>query len=127
LYRSGKLRDLDPKSGMLRESEAAIMLASCATVWSPSRRVNMKPSVKILLIVGLIAADSSVVLAQRTRTAASDEQDRLICRRMPETGSLVRARRQCFTRAQWDRIAESQRRGASRMIHELNGGINTNN
>lgn len=87
----------------------------------------MNASVKTLLIVGLIAAEASTALAQGTRPSASSEQERLICRRMPETGSLVRARRQCFTKAQWDQIAESQRRGASRMIQELAGGVNTNN
>ena len=87
----------------------------------------MKSFAKLLLTVGLVSADASIALAQDTRATARADQDRLICRRMPETGSLVRARRQCFTRAQWDQIAESQRRGASRMIQELAGGDNTNN
>ena len=36
-------------------------------------------------------------------------EQRLICRATRETGSLVKRRRQCFTQAQWDRIAEAAR------------------
>jgi hypothetical protein len=86
----------------------------------------MKPSAKVLLIAGLIVSEGSIALAQGTPAPARGDQDRLICRRTPETGSLVRVRRQCFTRIEWDRIAESQRRGAARMIFELAGGDNTN-
>ena len=59
--------------------------------------------------------------------ASRDNDQRLICRRMPDTGSLVRTRRQCFTRAEWDRIAETARRGAQRTVTELSGGFNGNN
>ncbi|MGQ0661507.1 hypothetical protein [Sphingosinicella sp.] len=48
-----------------------------------------------------------------------NDPNRLICRRMPETGSLAATRRQCYTRAEWDRIAESQQSGAQRVIDGL--------
>ncbi len=51
--------------------------------------------------------------------SAGADTERLVCRRVQGTGALVATRRQCFTRAQWDRIAESQRTGAQRMIWEL--------
>lgn len=38
---------------------------------------------------------------------------------MQETGSLVKGRRQCFTKAEWDRIAESQQAGWGRAIDEM--------
>ena len=52
-------------------------------------------------------------------TAGTNDANRLICRRMPETGSLAQTRRQCYTRAEWDRIAESQQSGAQRTIDGL--------
>lgn len=61
------------------------------------------------------------------QAVANRDDERLICRRMPDTGSLVRTRRQCFTRAEWDRIAETARRGAQRTVSELAGGFNGNN
>ena len=52
-------------------------------------------------------------------TAGPNDANRLICRRMPETGSLAQTRRQCYTRAEWDSIAESQQSGAQRTIDGL--------
>lgn len=74
-----------------------------------------------------LAAASATAQGRESRASAGNEAERLICRRIPETGSLVRTRRQCFTRAQWDRIAESAQRGAGKTITELSGGFNGNN
>lgn len=59
--------------------------------------------------------------------AQAGDSQRLICRRIQDTGSLVRTQRQCFTRAEWDRIAETARRGAQTTISGLAGGFNGNN
>ncbi len=87
---------------------------------------NLAFSVAALAIV----AASGVATAQSRSsgtTAGASDPNRLICRRIQETGSLVRTIRQCFTRAEWDRIAESARRGAQRTAQELSGGFNGNN
>lgn len=70
---------------------------------------------------------SAMAQPNGSQSGATNRSDRLICRRMPETGSLSQTRRQCFTRAEWDRIAESQRAGAQRLTQELSGGFNGNN
>lgn len=75
----------------------------------------------------VLTAATATAQERDSRTSTGDEAERLICRRIPDTGSLVRTRRQCFTRAQWDRIAESAQRGAGRTISELAGGFNGNN
>ena len=83
----------------------------------------------------LIALASACALSVTTaaaqerdnRARADGDEERPICRRMPETGSLVRTRRQCFTRAEWDRIAETIQRGAQKTITGLSGGFNGNN
>lgn len=54
-----------------------------------------------------------------TPPAAASAKPKLICRSTEETGSLVRRKRQCFTQAEWDRIAESEQKGAGRLIDEL--------
>jgi hypothetical protein len=79
----------------------------------------MGTSTKALLLVALVAAEASIAVAQSGGDRPGKDTDRLICRRTPETGSLVKARRQCFTKVEWDRIAESQRNGASRLISDL--------
>ncbi len=40
---------------------------------------------------------------------AQPEAEKKICRKTPEIGSLVKKTRQCFTRAEWARIAEAAR------------------
>lgn len=47
--------------------------------------------------------------AAQTQPAAKQTEERQICRRVQESGSLARVRRVCYTRAQWDRLAEQQR------------------
>lgn len=74
-----------------------------------------------------LAASSASAQSRATQASASNDSQRLICRRVQETGSLVRTIRQCFTRAEWDRIAETARRGAQRTAEGLSGGFNGNN
>lgn len=85
----------------------------------------------VLTIAMLTAAAASAPAMAQSRSggtsAGANDSNRLICRRMPETGSLMATRRQCFTRAEWDRIAESARRGAERTVSELAGGFNGGN
>lgn len=77
----------------------------------------MRSRAAIALIVVTVAAEATIAAAQSG--SRRDDPNRLICRRMPETGSLAASRRQCFTRAEWDRIAESARRGAEKTIQGL--------
>jgi len=80
----------------------------------------MNISGKAALLAAVILAEATVAVAQSGGGRGANDKDRLICRRTPETGSLVRVRRQCFTKAEWDRIAESQQAGARRTIEGLN-------
>ena len=78
---------------------------------------------------GLAASMAQAQASSGSQAGASPagESQRLICRRIQDTGSLVRTQRQCFTRAEWDRIAETARRGAQTTISGLAGGFNGNN
>ena len=78
----------------------------------------MRQSTKLLLIATAILAEVAVAAHAQTG-ASSKDANRLICRRVPDTGSLVSTRRQCFTRAEWDRIAESARAGAQKTVSGL--------
>lgn len=73
-----------------------------------------------LATVGLIGIGiASIAGAQQGSTANSQQpaaaksEDRLICRRVQDSGSLARRTRQCYTRAQWDRLAEDSRQTGS--------------
>ena len=79
---------------------------------------------KAALIVGVLIAEGSVALAQSGAASGTGQNERLICRRVQETGSLVKGRRECFTKAEWDRIAESQKSGWGRAIDEMRNRYN---
>jgi hypothetical protein len=84
-----------------------------------------------LLLIGAMAgalpsaefAARSQTTASATATEADPEADKIICRKRAEIGSLVRKKKECFTKAEWDRITESQVRGTRRMHDELQGGM----
>lgn len=48
--------------------------------------------------------------AQVSQAISNERGDRRICRSMEETGKLAARRRVCMTKAEWDRVAEEQRR-----------------
>lgn len=52
--------------------------------------------------------------------------EKILCRRVLETGSLVRKSKKCYTRAQWDRIAEAAKVNATRMQSDHASGITSN-
>lgn len=66
--------------------------------------------------LSLFALDAAS-LAQMTQKNAPESQGRRICRTQGETGWVAARRRTCLTRAEWDRVAEEQRK-SSRYITE---------
>jgi len=91
----------------------------------------MRLSVRLAL-AGLAAAlaTPAVVAQQQTTTVqipqvAQPKNERLICRRIQDSGSLARVRRQCYTRAQWDRLAQDQR-GNSPAMSAMSGSQSGN-
>jgi hypothetical protein len=51
---------------------------------------------------------------------------KVICKRVAETGSLVRKSKKCYTRAQWDRIAEAAKTNATKMQSDHASGLTGN-
>ena len=74
-----------------------------------------------LALAGLAAALATpAVVAQQSTTVqvpkvAQPKSERMICRRIQDSGSIARVRRQCYTRAQWDRLAQDQRNNSPTM------------
>lgn len=82
----------------------------------------MNAFAKITMFAIVAAAGALGAAAQNPPGKQSDqakERDRLICRSMTVSGTLAGRRRQCFTRAQWDRIAQ----GAQKQTIELQGSL----
>lgn len=68
------------------------------------------------LLAGTALAANSTSVADSSNPVSDPT---VICKKTLETGSLVRKNKQCFTKAQWDRIAEVQRRGNEKMVDGL--------
>ena len=85
-----------------------------ATVVLESRRANIRSALKVfaavLAVGGAQVALSSPSTAQLTQKRTSDGSERRICRYTQVTGKLSRGRRVCLTRAEWERVAEEQRK-----------------
>lgn len=58
-------------------------------------------------------ADAATATAQTAVPA--DPLDKVICRRILETGSLVKGKRVCLTRREWTRASEKGRERAEEM------------
>lgn len=70
-----------------------------------------------VLSAGALAAVAQDPVPPKGKSRA--DPNRLICRSMPVSGSLAARRRQCFTRAEWDRIAQ----GAQKQTVDLQGNL----
>lgn len=73
-----------------------------------------------LVCAAPVAADPSA------RPKAATGKDKLICKRWTDTGSLVARVRACHTRADWDRIMDSQQQGARKVQEGLTTRPNCN-
>ncbi|MBB5684656.1 hypothetical protein FHS49_000647 [Sphingobium boeckii] len=80
-----------------------------------------------LLALALLAASPSTDPAAPESAAekASDAQDKVICKRFLETGSLVKGYRSCKTKREWERERENLRArgpGSNSCRDAANGG-----
>ena len=90
----------------------------------------MRKATLIFLALGLAATPFAAQAFQQISEKATAERrakgERLICRYVDETGSVARRKRQCFTRTEWDRIAEAARVRGQRMMSDNAGQISGN-
>ena len=82
------------------------------------RAVVLGPFACVSLSGAVAAADPNAATAA---PAASADDQRIICRKTLETGSLVKRNKQCFTKAEWDKVYAAQREGNQKMFDGLSG------
>lgn len=74
--------------------------------------------------VAMMLADAAAGGTQAP--VATNPEDRVICRKQLETGSLVKGKRICHTRKEWARLADEGRRDAEELSIAKNG-VNSSN
>lgn len=84
-------------------------------------------------VTGIAVAGAGVLLLASAAYAAESKTDgppapkeKLICKSVQETGSIARRQRQCFTKQEWDRIAEAARARGQRLQSDMASGMTSN-
>lgn len=75
----------------------------------------------ILLLVAVLAGPQTP-----PSDATPPQKERRICRKIVDTGSLVKGKRECRTAAEWNNLANAARLGSEDIIQRNAGGIITN-
>ncbi|WP_315760516.1 hypothetical protein [Sphingomonas sp. Y38-1Y] len=75
----------------------------------------------LLIAAALLAPQTAPVDA-----AAPPAKERRICRKLVDTGSLVKGKRECRTAAEWNNLANAARLGSEDIIQRNAGGFVTN-
>ena len=84
----------------------------------------MRRTLWSLVALPLIVSVSGAAPASAAETAAKAEasgKDRFVCRKLEETGSLVKKTKVCLTREQWTRSSENHEKHA----RDLADGVRT--
>ncbi|QJU59655.1 hypothetical protein HL653_19545 [Sphingomonas sp. AP4-R1] len=67
--------------------------------------------VSLLLALALAAGDMSAAPGGDKSEKSADARDTMICKKFLETGSLVKGKRVCKTKAEWDHERDNMRAG----------------
>ncbi len=77
----------------------------------------------IVAVAGLSSTTAALASTEGKVVGTTGDEgvgdQRIICRKHTEVGSLVRKKKMCFTKAEWDIIAEREQVGVKRTQDEL--------
>lgn len=77
--------------------------------------------------LALLAGAPALAADAAGATPAKPVKEKLICKSRPETGSLVKKSKQCFTRDEWAKLNDASQRGATDMIDRNKGMLTSGN
>lgn len=75
--------------------------------------------------VAMLSLAGTAIAAPPSDQAAKPKE-KLICKSTQETGSIAKRQRQCFTKQEWDRIAEAARARGQRLTSDMASGMTSN-
>jgi hypothetical protein len=80
----------------------------------------MRPThVAALAVLAAVSLNAAALANAAAPPDGGVGDQRIICKKHVETGSLVRKVKRCFTKDEWDQVSEAEQRGVKRMIEEL--------
>lgn len=80
----------------------------------------MSMAVGVTLATAALAQPNPATTPPTVPTVPDPMQD-MVCRKSPETGSLVKTRKRCHTRAQWQYLDEENQRASNRFVDDNRG------
>lgn len=84
----------------------------------------------MILAAGLLATPAAILAQQPAPAAvagaATDPGDEIVCRKVKETGSLVKARRTCHSRAEWKDLDEQNQRVSRQLVQDSTSRVGGN-
>jgi hypothetical protein len=77
----------------------------------------MRHAIAFALSVAIVALTPGRAAVEPDKSAAkaSGDDDRMVCKTKPQTGTRLRTKT-CYTAAEWERIAEENRRAMKDML-----------
>lgn len=84
-----------------------------------ARQKSLTFAAAALAICGTALAEGTPKVVGTPSDSGVDDQ-RIICKKHLETGSLVKRVKKCFTKAEWDLIAEREQVGFKKTMDALN-------
>jgi hypothetical protein len=68
-----------------------------------------------------------ILMVSPTDTPSAEPANKVICKKFVETGSLVRKKKICRTRADWNKESSALRESATRFVEERRGRVSSPN
>jgi hypothetical protein len=79
--------------------------------------------IALFACLSLLAAPAAALDSGQSETA-SKPKERVICKKVVDTGSLVKGKKKCMSAAHWDRVSDASRERAKEMQQSVPGQSN---
>ena len=77
----------------------------------------------MLATTAAAAETTAAAVATTAAVAVPDPMQQMVCRKDVETGSLVKTKKTCHTRAQWAYIADTNQRLGRNLVDDTRGRV----
>lgn len=77
----------------------------------------------LLACLALLAAPAAAIAGEQSENA-SKPKERVICKKVVDTGSLVKGKKKCMSATSWERLSDASRERAKEMQQSVPGQNN---
>ena len=81
-----------------------------------ARTLIFGAALSVAAVLGVAPATAQTSQTKAQDVAQADAAEKKICKKTVDTGSFIKGKKVCLTRAQWNRVAEEQSEVARRVV-----------